>query len=101
VTGGRERYTLRASTCFVGFWYLANIEVSSKDVSSSGQSGPAEQSENLCGITLMLGNTGVTEIRVVERGALQRYEASEDQTVSRIKVLKVQGGARGGELPRE
>ena len=47
-----------------------------------------------------LGNTGVTQMGVVERGTLQRDEACEDQKDRRGKVFKVQGGAGGGELPR-
>ena len=48
-----------------------------------------------------LGNTGVTQMGVVERGMLQRDEAREDQTDNRSNVFKVPGGAGGGELPRE
>ena len=44
-----------------------------------------------------MGNTGVTEMRVVERGKLQRGEAREDQKKRRGKRFRVQGGAGGGE----
>ena len=48
-----------------------------------------------------LGNTGVTQMGVVERGMLQRDEAREDQKDRRSKLFKMQGGAGGGELPRD
>jgi hypothetical protein len=46
---------------------------------------------------LTVGNTGVTDIGVVERGKLQRGEALEEQKDCGSKLFKVQGGAGGGE----
>jgi len=50
---------------------------------------------------LTVGNSGVTKVGVVERGALQRDEAREDRKDSRGNVLKVQSGAGSGKSPRE
>jgi hypothetical protein len=44
-----------------------------------------------------MGNTGVTKMSVVGRGALRRGEALGDEKYRRGKDSRVQGGAGGGE----
>jgi hypothetical protein len=61
----------------------------------------ANKQEISLGAGVTTGNSGVTEVGVVERGTLQRDEAREDQTVNRSNAFKVQREAEGGELPRE
>ena len=53
------------------------------------------------GTIVTVGNSGVTEVGVVERGELQRCEAGGDRIDSRGMIFEVQSGAGGGELPRE
>ena len=48
-----------------------------------------------------MGNTGVTKVGVVERGALQRDDAREDRIDSRGKIIELQGEAGSGALPGE
>ena len=56
-----------------------------------------EQTEIFYGPPCTVGNTGVTKIDVVGRGALRRDEAREDQKYRRGKQSWVQGGAGRGE----
>lgn len=66
-----------------------------------GKAGRANKQKISAEIILMVGNTGVTKVGVVERGELQRYEVSEERIFRRDRTLKVQSGAGGGELPQE
>ena len=52
-----------------------------------------ERTDILVRHRVTMGNTGVTKICVVRRGALQRDEAREDQTASVRKLFKVKSVA--------
>jgi hypothetical protein len=61
------------------------------------QTHTREQTAKSAGRYVSVGNTGVTKVAVVERGALRRDEARKDQKYHRGKFFEVQGGAGCGD----